>query len=389
MFEDFSKTLKLGGAGPSLEYLKQQFEQSGEYHKLFEILKMMVRQQMGLPLAFESQTQKLPEATERALEQGILDACRKVGTHLFRANRPQEGWMYLQPVGDRMLNRQLLRDVAIDEETKPTVIELAVGHRVDPAYGVAMMLEQSGVCDVITTIDVQTNQGQFTPEDRQAVCQTLLEYFYNQLLERVVDEVVTRQPLALSDRPNKTTLGELLTAHAWIVTETGHHVDATHLASVVRLSQDVSKPKHIQMARDLTAYGMRLSDDFHYRGEPPFESIFVDYQMWFDGRLGKSEAQVQAAIDFFTAKMDAAEEFDQPVVIETLVALLVKVNRHAAALEIALTRLTGKFEQRGIAPDLFEIANTPELKARLSTYFQAHDDLLGYAICHLPLADLQ
>ena len=383
MFEDFSQTLKKSGAGPSLEYLKQQFEQSGEYHKLFEILKMMVRQQMSLPLAFESQPQQLPEATERALEQGILDACRKVGTHLFRAGRPEEGWMYLQPVGDRALNRQLLRAVAINEETKPAVIELAVGHGVDPAYGFAMMLEQSGVCDAITTIDVQTSQGQFTPEDRSEVCQTLLEYFYNQLLERVIDEVVKRQQSSSSDRPSNTTLGELLTAHDWIVTETGHHVDATHLASVVRLSQDVSKPEHIQMARDLTAYGMRLSDDFQYRGEPPFESIFIDYQMWFDARLGNSEAQVQAAIDFFTAKMDAAEEFDQPVVIETLVGLLVNVNRHSEALELALTRLAGKFEQRGIAPGLFDIANTPELKTRLSAYFEAHDDLLGYAICQL------
>jgi hypothetical protein len=164
-------------------------------------------------------------------------------------------------------------------------------------------------------------------------------------------------------------------------------VDATHLSSVVRLSRNVSLPQHWEMARDLAVYGLRLANDFQYPGEVPFESTFADHLIWFKGLLGSSktelETDVQQAIDFFNTKSQNCHELDVPVVVETLVAFLVKANRRAEALEVALEKLAGKFEPVGVAPGLFEIATTPELRQRLSQFFEEKGDLLGYAVCSL------
>ena len=167
------------------------------------------------------------------------------------------------------------------------------------------------------------------------------------------------------------------------MTETGCHVDATHLSSVVRLSRNVSLPQHWEMARDLTRYGIRLPDDFQYPGEVPFESTFADHLVWFKGLLGESEIDVQDAIDSLNAKSKNCHELDVPVVVETLVAFLFKSQRPAEALEVALEKLAGRFEPVGVAPGLFEIASTPELRKRLSRFFEEKGDLLGYAVCSL------
>ena len=393
-FSSFNDALEQSGAGASLEYLKQHFLQQEDYHKLFEILKMQVRKDLKLPVVFDPGNEKeLADEVNRKLEDDMMDACREVGKHLFRAGRPEEGWMYLQPVGDRAFAKQLLSEVPLNEETQDAIVEIGLGQGVDPGYGFRLMLEQHGVCNAITTIDVKTGHGEFDQKSLGEVCVVLLEHFYQDIVGKVLLDVAEREGQAeetarekveeKAEKQPDVSLGELLNRHKWIVTETGHHVDATHLSSVVRLSRNVSLPQHWAMARDLAQYGIRLPADFQYPGDVPFESTFADHLVWFAGLLGESETDVQTAIEFFDAKSNSCHELDVPAVVETLVAFLVKVNRREEGLEVALDRLAGKFEPVGIAPGLFEIATTPELRQRLSQFFKEQDDLLGYAVCSL------
>ena len=385
-FSSFNDALEQSGTGASLEYLKEYFLQQRDYHKLFEILKMRARQDLDLPVVFDPEKEKeLSEEVKRKLEDGMMDACREVGQFLFRAGRPEEGWMYLQPVGDRVLAKQLLQEVPLNEETQAAIVEIGLGQGVDPEYGFRLMLEEHGVCDAITTIDMKIGHGELDQKSLTEVCVLLLEYFYRDIIDKVLVDVAARmgQSEEKAADPTEVSLGELLNHHPWIVTETGHHVDATHLSSVVRLSRHVSLPKHWEMARDLTQYGLRLPADFQYPGEVPFESTFADHLVWFKGLLGESEADVQVVIDFLSTKSQSCHELDMPIVVETLVSFLVKVNRPAEALEVALKELAGKFEPLGVAPGTFEIATTPKLRARLSQFFEEKGDLLGYAVCSL------
>jgi hypothetical protein len=387
-FSSFDNVLHQSGTGASLEYLKEHFLQQQDYHKLFEILKMQVRQTLDLPVVYDPEKEKeLSEEINRKLEDGMMVACREVGQHLFRAGRPEEGWMYLQPVGDRAFTKRLLHEVPVNEQTQPAIVEIGLGNGVDPEYGFRLMLEEHGVCNAITTIDVKIGHGELDQKSLSAVCVVLLEYFYRDIVEKVQLDVTQRED---QDKANTITetiesLGELLDRHSWIVTETGHHVDATHLSSVVRLSRNVSLPKHLEMARDLARYGSRLPEDFQYPGDTPFESTFADHLVWFQGLLDECEKDVQDAIDLLNSKSEKCHELELPMVVETLVDFLVKANRPAEALEVALERLAGKFEPVGVAPGLFEIATTDELRERLSRFFEEKGDLLGYAVCGLAI----
>ena len=385
-FSSFNEVLERSGTGASLEFLKDHFLQQKDYHKLFEILKMGARKDLDLPVVFDPEKEKeLSEAVKQKLEEGMMDACREVGQHLFRAGRPEEGWMYLQPVGDRALAKQLLREVPLNEQTQPAIVEIGLGHGVDPGYGFRLMLEEHGVCNAITMIDMKIGHGELDQKSLREVCAVLLEHFYQDITDKVLADVAQREDQAKEkeSQPTGGTLGELLNRHAWIVTETGHHVDATHLSSVVRLSRNVSLPQHWKMARDLAVYGLRLPEDFQYPGDVPFESTFADHLVWFKGLLGESEIEVHNGIEFFNKKLQSCHELEVPMVVETLVAFLVKANRRAEALEVAVEKLAGKFEPLGVAPGLFEIATTPELRERLSQFFQEKGDLLGYAVCSL------
>lgn len=385
-FSSFNEALEQSGTGASLEYLKQYFLKQEDYHKLFEILKMRAREDLELPVVYDPEKEKeLSQEVNRKLEDAMMDACREVGQHLFRAGRPEEGWMYLQPVGDRKFAKELLREIPVNEENQAAIVEIGLGQGVDPGYGFRLMLEEHGVCNAITTIDVKIGHGELDPKSLREVCVVLLEYFYQDITDKVLLDVAEREGGAKDESAAQTgrSLGELLNQYAWIVTETGHHVDATHLSSVVRLSRNVCLPQHWEMARDLTRYGIRLPEDFQYPGDVPFESTFADHLIWFKGLLGESETDVQDAIEFFNTKSQNCHELDVPVVVETLVAFLVKANRPTEALEVALEKLAGKFEPVGVAPGLFEIATTPELRERLSQFFEEKGDLLGYAVCSL------
>ena len=316
-FDEFSTTLNDQGTTEALNFLQQKFVDEGDFHKLFEILKMQCRQTLDLPIVFDpAQEKNLPPEVNKKLEDGMLNACRIVGSHLFKAGKPGEGWMYLQPVGDRAFTAELLRGVEFNEaneEIAEQIIDIALGQGVDPEYGFRLMLEQQGVCHAITTIDVKTGQGELNAQTLDVVCGVLLEHFHADLLAKVTDDVAQRD--AATD--GKTSLGQLLDQHVWIAVETGPHVDATHLASIVRLAKNVSQPHLIEIARDLCRYGLRLPEDFQYRGDIPFESTFADHLVYYNGLLGKD---IEAAIEFFRQQMKTCHEYDQPVVIETLVA---------------------------------------------------------------------
>lgn len=376
-FREFSDTLSAGGQSDALEWLERTFIDAGEFHKLFEILKMRCRHDLKLPVVFDSKReQDLPAETQDKLEKGMLAACKTVGRHLFESGKPEEGWMYLQPVGDRAFAAELLRAVPVDEESVAGIIDIGLGQGVDAAYGFRLLLEQSGVCNAITTIDVKSGQGEFDPATRQTVCGILLQYFYQDLRSKIGDEIKERG-LAFE---TEATLGQWLDAHAWIVTETGHHVDATHLSSVVRLAKQTEDAAAIEMARDLCLYGLRLPEDFQYRGEVPFESTFEDHLVYFNGLL---KNDVDAAEAFLRKQAETCHEFDRAVVLETLVDFLVKVGRREDALDVAIEHLAGKLEPVGIAPNLFDIANDEDLRKRLAQFYLDSADLLGYAVCQL------
>jgi len=170
-FEEFSRVVTESGVEPALDFLEQHFRREQDFFKLFEVLKMRCRYQLGLPLIYSKQPDDLDETQQRQLEDSLLEACREIGILFFKLGKFQEGWMYLQPVGDKELNEKLIRKIEADEESIDALIDMAVSQGAAPVYGYRLLLKNYGTCNGITTFDTQANR--FDAETQKKMAEEL------------------------------------------------------------------------------------------------------------------------------------------------------------------------------------------------------------------------
>jgi hypothetical protein len=371
-FEELTRLAEESGVEKALDFLEHHFRRDKEYFKLFEILKMRCRHRLGLPLVYTEQPDDLNDDRQKDLEDGLIAACREVGTLLFKNGQIQEGWMYLQPVGDKSLSDKLIRAVKIDEENIDTVVEIAVSQGAAPEYGYGLLLEHYGTCNGITTFDTQSTR--FDNATQSAMAKKLLTHLYDELSSNVRYAIKQNG----NEAPEDATLGELMKQFPGLTENGAHHIDTTHLASAMRICRSVSDSQDLQKAKELAEYGSGLSKDFRYPGVPPFEETYVDHLFYYRALAGE---KTDEAIEHFRGKIQtvSVEEFG-PVAAETLSALLMRLGRHDEAIEVATEHFLGKHEPMGISPNPFEMASDSAQAQKLMKFYQSQDDLLGFAI---------
>jgi len=360
----------------TLDFLDQHFRKGKEYFQLFEVLKMKVRHRLRLSLTYGKESDQLAESDQRELEDGLLLACREVGRLLIENGQLQEGWMYLQPIGDREWIESVIRAIPVNEESLDTIIEIAISNGAAPAYGYKLLIENFGTCNAITTFDTQAMR--FDQRSQQAMAEVLLRHLYAELCENL------KYGLEQAGLPasRESSLAELLAAHPTLIEGGSCHIDATHLSSVMRIARLVDQPADVRIALELARYGKGLHEDFQYPNPPPFEATYPDHECYFAALLGEN---VDAAITYFRAKLESVDVHQfGPVAIEVLAELLVRVGRVDEALEVLTTKLLGQHEPLGVAPSVFDLADTPARKQHLKNYFREKNDLLGFAMMSLP-----
>jgi hypothetical protein len=82
------------------------------------------------------------------------------------------------------------------------------------------------------------------------------------------------------------------------------------------------------MALEMAEYGCRLSPMFHFRGDPPFEDVYLDHEVYLKALLG---VDGDAAVEHFRGKIAAAGEAAAPVLID----LLVRFGRQEEAIRVS------------------------------------------------------
>lgn len=362
------------GLDAGLDYLEQFTRRKREYSQLFEVLKMRVRKNMELPILYSQKPDDLDESQQRKLEDGLLAACREVGTLMFKSGDFVQGWAYLQPVGDRDLNEKLIRSVKVDDENADALIDIAVSQGAAPGYGFKLLLDHFGTCNGITTFDTQA--AMFDIDSQRLMAAELLDHLYDQLLENLVS-VVEESGGQLS---KPLTLGAVMEQNEELA-QGSYVVDATHLASVVRIARILQGEHQLSRAFELARYGSSLPDDFQYPGQVPFENTYEDHLKYFGALLGRD---VESAVSHFRAKMKTHDPRQHgSVVIESLVELLVRLNRRNEAIDVMTEELLGKHAPLGIAPMPTDVAQTPEQKQKLMKFYEAQDDLIGFGQCLL------
>ena len=367
-FEQLQQLTEEKGVDAGLDFLEQHVRRNKDYAQLFEVLKMRVRHRMGLPILYSRTRDELDESDQRKLENGLLAACREVGTLFFKQGEFVHGWNYLQPVGDRVLNDKLIRGVKVDDQNADDLIEIAVSQGAAPGYGFQILLQRYGTCDAITTFD-QT-AGNHSLDCQRAMAGALLNHLYDEL----VGNLVSALPELKADS-NQLTLAKILDSGI-LTAENSCVIDATHLASVIRIARVLQERSLIQKAYELARYGGGLPDDLVYPGQVPFEDTYADHLYYFAALLGQN---VDVAVEHFGNKLELHDARQHGgIVIETFVDLLAKVGRNDQAIDVLVEQLLGKYPLAGVAPEPNELVMTTDQKQKLMEHFRSESDLLGF-----------
>ncbi len=370
-FKQWETELSENGCEALLNRLVDELREKEMFGELFEALKMRVRGQIGLPLLYAESGEELDDTQSAALEAGLLDACRDVGQSLVRSGRLRDGWMYLRPVGDKAMARKVFGEVEPDEDNMEEMIEVCLHEGLDVARGFALMLEQYGTCNAITTFE--SGVRGLPPADQAAAAQLLVQHVHDELSSTLKSDIAQQE----GSEPSESTIAELSADRDWLFGEHSYHIDTTHLASTVRFARLCADPATLRLALDLTHYGRRLNEQFQYQGEEPFLDQYPSHALYFQALLGENQEQ---ALQYFLDKaqaLDAAEW--STIAIDTYVDLLAKLGRHREAMDAVIELTPAGARPAGQAPSLLELAESAGDYTQFLDYCRKNEDLLGFA----------
>ena len=371
LFDQLEQQCTSGGVDAVLEHLITSLQQDKKHHELFEALKMQVRHRAGLPLLYGESGDDLDSKQRTMLEDGLLDACRQVGIGLLEDGRVSEGWMYMRPVGDVPAAREMINKIEVQDDNIDEMVEVLLQEGVDPARGFAVVLQNYGTCNAITTFEsVMPQKGK---PDQRAVAQLLLRHVHQELFTNVKADVAARQ----DSEPTATTLAELIAGQEGMFGEHSYHIDTTHLASTTRFSRILEDEESLQLALDLTQYGQELHEQFQYEGDEPFTDIYRHHAFYFQALLGEN---LDEALHHFKDRSDNVDINQWGTVgIETYIDLLARVGKIEEAIAVTIEKIQPGQRTMGLAPSLLELCERGGNYSPLMDACRGSDDVLGFA----------
>lgn len=366
-----------GEPAAMIDQMVEHFRQSRQPMELFEALKMRIRNRLGLALLASENEPSRPEDVERQLENGLLDACREVGTMLIEEGKVGEGWMYLRPTGDSELAKRLIADIEINDDNYDEMLQVLLQEGVDIKRGYQAVIDHQGTCNSITVFE-QSLAGR-SKADRKLAAGCLLDHLYAELSETVRGDISRREAPAGDDE----TLIEMIEKRPWILKDGGYHLDTTHLSSTVRIATVLDDPAQLTKAWELTQYGKRLDHQFQYPGEEPFVDFYPAHATFYSILLDRN---VDAGLKVFERKARSVNVAEQgTAALETYVDLLDRVGRPRQAVDAAIELVPDDLPSQRIVPLLLEIADRAKeagdegVYEPIAEYCKKHGDLLGYA----------
>lgn len=370
IYEELESLLAQAGVDATLDRLIAELRERKSYHELFEALKMRVRRRLGLPMLYSDSGDQLSPQQRNALEEGLIEACREVGTLLLKDGKLREGWIYLRPVGDRAEAARLIGAFTPDDDNLEDLIEILLREGVDPARGFELILTHYGTCNAITTFDSELARHD-KPAQRAAAA-LLVRKVHEDLLANVQADIARQE----TGHPTETTLEGLVTDRDWLFLDNAYHIDTTHLAATVRAARLLTQPEELRLALDLTHYGRHLSKQFQYPGDEPFGDQYVAAALWFQAQLGEN---VEPALEYFRQKAETCDrQRHGSMPAECYVELLARLERYAEAINASIKYLPGNQPRMGICPSLLELAESSGLYTKVLQHTREQNDLLAY-----------
>jgi hypothetical protein len=348
IFDELEQTMRSQGAEAALERLCVTLRDRKEYANLFYALLLKKRHALGLPPVQSGAADDLPQDLQGPYEDAIREAGRLVGRLYLQENNIPHAWMFYRMLGEPAPVAEAIEAYRPKEdEDSSQIINIAFHEGVHPRKGFDLLLERNGICSAITTLG-----GYEFPhgaEAREYCIKRLVRALHRELLERLSAEIARQE----GTTPTATSVNELIAGRDWLFQDDFYHVDVSHLGAVVQMSIHLPACEELKLARELCAYGKRLSTRFQYNSDPPFEDQYRDYDVYLAILAGED---VEAGIDHFRAKADNADpETVGTYPAEVLVNLLLRLDRTAEALEVAKRHLALVEDRRLTCPTITEL----------------------------------
>ena len=375
-FDELQNTLQNSGTTAAIDQICSSLRQQKRYHELFEGLKIKVRNSLGLPIRYNDEGDDLEETIKTQLEDGLIDACREVGTALIQEGNIRDGYSYLRPVGDLKLVKQLLSQVPVTDENADQFIEICFHESVDIERGMQLVLQHYGTCNSITTFE-SAMYGRPRPE-RAIGAKLLLEHGYQELKENIVSHIEREE----SKKPDEnSSIGELIRDRDWLTADGGYHIDTTHLSSIVRFARDLSDEGALRKALELTDYGSKLDKQLQYPGDEPFGDMYESHRHYFNALLDPSN---QEAFQYFEQKARACNAHEETTMaIEVYVDLLHRTGQTQKAIDVSLELIPAGMQTTGFGPNLFDLCEASGDFEKLKELCRDRNDYLGFAMAAL------
>jgi hypothetical protein len=263
------------------------------------------------------------------------------------------------------------------EDIQP-LVQIAFYEAVHPRKGFDWILNRFGICSAITTVGSQ--ELPFPAEDKQYCLSRLVRALYAELRERLVAEIVRHgdpEPAEAQAPPDTAgVVRQLMQGRDWLFEEDFYHIDTSHLSSVVQMSVHLPPGPELELARELCAYGRRLSGRFQQPGDPPFEDLYLSHEHYLGILAGD---RVEEGLAFFRGQVDnnSVEEVGT-YPAEVLVNLLLKLDRPREALEVARKYLASTDNRRLTCPSLTELCQKVNDYQTLAEVARAQGDPIHF-----------
>ncbi|HZT83111.1 MAG TPA: hypothetical protein VFA26_22980, partial [Gemmataceae bacterium] len=266
-------------------------------------------------------------------------------------NIPQ-AWAYFRMLGEPGPVRDALdRHTPGEDEDVQQLIQIALYEGVHPQKGFGWVLERYGICNAITTLGGYDFSA--CPDARTWCIGRAVRALHDELRERLINDITRREGKSPEEDGRRRTIPELLAGRDWLFEDEFAHIDVSHLSSVVQMSAQLPPGEELELARELCAYGERLSGRLQYPGDPPFEDQYRDYGIYLAILAGEN---VEEGLAHFRRKADEADpETVGTFPAEVLVNLLLRLERPAEALAVARRHLARGDGRQLTCPGIAEL----------------------------------
>ncbi len=383
-FAEIDQLLQMDSIPAVLEFMVQQFLADREFHRVFEVRKMQTRHTLGLPIYYTDRPPSTTPEQNRTLEQAVLAACREVGQLLVLSGQIQTAWYYLQPLDDSKFVRDLLANAPVTPENSQEFLEVALYQGAYPELGYQMVLDRSGTCNAITTFE--SIQGYLSLADRTMLATLLVQHLDRELRQNI-SRTLTNSNTAAAEFDVQAALppgslssvAEFLKNSEEVILASMPHLDATHLASVVKIGRWTDQAELWQCLIEFCDYGALMPESLQYPSDPPFTETYRDHRLYFQTLLTR---EPELASELFAEKFTAANSpAEQRAVAAAWAELLYRIDRPTTAIEILLK--IAPAGDANLSADLLNLASLTPTHPGLANYFRQQDDLLSYGIVQL------